>query len=212
MKEILQQLMDFQQELDSNNLVIKEKFEYQSTPADAAQIDTQRQLRRIEPSVLDYYAVQNGIDIKWKAADASLVENEMVGAVKLNLFSEVVKDWSGVVFFDNEPADSARRKFFPVDFFTDEAAAGFCTKEEYRAMMYFFQFEGDLIPLHVTFSSYLQLMLHAKACYYWQYLIMAIENKEENTVSERIKQYLPKVFPGFSFDDFEALYNKLRIK
>ncbi len=212
MKEILQQLMDFQKELDSNKLVIKEKFEYESTPADAAQIDTQRQLKRIGPTVLDYYAVQNGIDIKWKAADASLLANEMVGAVKLNPLSEVVKDWSGVVFFDNEPADSARRKFFPVDFFADEAAAGFCTKDDYRAMMYFFQFEGDLIPLHVTFSSYLQLMLQAKACYYWQYLIIAINNKKENAVSERIKLHLPKAFPGFSLAGFEALYNNLRIK
>ena len=76
--------------------------------------------------------------------------------------------------------DSVRRKFFPLDFFADEAAAGFCNMEGWRNMVYLYQFEGELIPLQVNFKSYLELMLKAKGCFYWQYLIWEIIDKEEN--------------------------------
>jgi hypothetical protein len=169
-------------------------------------------LKRIESTVLDYYELNNGINIQWKSADTELLQNEMVGTVKVNAFSQVVKDWDGVVFFDADAADSERRKFFPLDFFADEAAAGFCTKEGWRNMLYLFRFEGDLIPLYVNFKSYLQLMLIAKGTIYWQYLVVELTSGQENEVSARIKKYLPSVFPDFSFQSFENLFNELRIK
>jgi hypothetical protein len=212
MKQIIEQFVAFEKEFDSSKQVVKEKFELISDPADASQLSIQRELGRIEPSVLDFYEVANGIKVQWKAADQKFVNEEMIGSVKINPFSQVVKDWSGVVFFDKDGADSPRRKFFPLDFFADEAAAGFCTKEGMRDMIYLYRFEGDLIPLYVNFSSYLQLLLQAKGCYYWQYLIVAIVDKNENAVSERIRQFLPQVFPDFDFNRFRDLFEKLMIK
>ena len=213
MKEIIQALITFsEKEIAGNKLVRREKFEYERQPVPVTLISVQRELKRIEHSILDFYEISNGIEISWKAADPEMLQHEMTGIVKLNPFSQVVKDWSGVVFFDNEPDDSPVRKFFPLDFFADEAAVGFCTKEGWRNMLYLYQFEGELIPLYVNFQSYLRLMLLVKGCFYWQYLMIALIKKEENEVSERIKKYLPALFSDFSFSGFEKLFSEVRIK
>jgi hypothetical protein len=212
MIQIIEKFRAFEKELESNKLVVKEKFELVTQPADPALLAVQRELNRIEPSVLDYYEIANGINIKWKAADETLVSHEIVGSIKVNPFTQVVKDWSGVVFFEKDPMDSPRRKFFPLDFFADEAAVGFSTLEGSRDRLYLYQFEGDLIPLDVNFKSYLTLMLQAKGCVYWQYLILEIKENEENEVSKRIKQFLPAVFPDFSFDKFKSSYSQLMVK
>src|SRR5262249_37075090 len=105
-----------------------------------------------------------------------------------------------------------RREFFPLDFFADEAAAGFCTRDGFREMIYLYQFEGDLIPLYVSFQSYLELMLKAKGCFYWQYLIREIIDNEENEVSKRIKQHFPLLFLDFTFKSLKRSYNELHKK
>jgi hypothetical protein len=212
MKEIIDKLILFEKELDSNSLVVKEKFELINQPANPSLVTVQRELNRIEPTVLDFYELANGMEVKWKPVDPSLLESDIVGRTKISLFIQVVRDWGGVVFFDSDPADSPRRKFFPLDFFADEAAAGFCTMEGWRNMIYLYKFEGDLVPLYVNFESYLSLMVYARSCFYWQYLILEIVEGQENEVSARIKQYLPKLFKDFSFDAFQKLFNEVRIK
>lgn len=212
MKDIIDKFILFEKELDGNKLIVKEKFELINQPADASQLAIQRELKRIEASVLDFYVIANGIEVKWGPVDPDLKGSDIVGRIKVNPFSQVVKDWSGVVFFDNDPADSPRRKFFPLDFFADEAAVGFSTMEGWRNMVYLYKFEGDLIPLYVNFESYLSLMVQARGCYYWQYLILEILEKQENVMSGRIKQYLPRLFQGFSFDAFQKSFNEVRIK
>jgi hypothetical protein len=211
MKELIEKIFSFEKEMDNNKLIVKEKFECLNTPAIPSLISIQRELKMIESTVLDFYELAGDLVIKWKAVDPELLNYEMVGSVKVNTFSQVVVDWNGVVFFDDEPMDSEIRAFFPLDFFADEAAVGYCTKEGWRNTLYLYQFDGDLISLHVNFKSYIQLMLLAKGCFYWQYLILEIIKKEENEISGRIKKYLQSVFPDFSFLAFEKLFNELRI-
>ena len=79
-------------------------------------------------------------------------------------------------------------------------------------MMYLFKFEDALISLYVNFQGYLELMIKAKGTFYWQYLILDILEKKENAVSARIKENLPKIFPDFSFVEFEKLFKKLKLK
>ena len=212
MKEVIKMFSDFEKEFKNNKSVVKEKFEINETPADASLIAVQKELNRIEPTVLNFYEAANGVEIKWTAVDSSMLDSEMLGRVKINPFLQVIKDWSGVVFFDKTPRDSEIRKFFPLDFFADEAVVGFCTKEGWRNMLYLYRFDDELVPLQVTFHSYLQLLIKAKGTFYWQYLILEIIQKKENEVSKRIKKYLSQLFPDFSFAAFEKLFNQLQIK
>lgn len=211
MKELIEKIVLFEKEIDNNKLIVKEKFECPKIPGDSTLLSIQRELKMIEPAILDFYEIATGIEIKWNPVDPEMQENEIIGRVKVNPFSQVVIDWSGIVFFDNEPADSPIRGFFPLDFFADEAAVGYCTKEGWRNTLFLYQFDGELIPLHVNFKHYLQLMLIAKGCIYWQYLIIELVRKEENEVSKRIKKNLPLLFPDFSFIAFEKLFNELKL-
>ena len=94
MKEIIQALITFaEKEIAGNKLVRREKFEYERKPVAAPLISVQRELKRIEHSILDFYEISNGIEIIWKAADPEMLHHEMTGIVKLNPFSQVVKDW-----------------------------------------------------------------------------------------------------------------------
>lgn len=212
MKNIIEMLEDFEEKLKSNDKIKKGTINYFNSPANADQLSELGASGKIEKTVLDFYRESDGFEIYWDTVDGELTKNEIMGRVKVNPFQQVVKNWSGVVYFDNEPENTPRRKFFPIDFFIDEAAAGFCSLEKHRDFMYFYKFEGDIIPLFVKFSDYLQLMLKAKGCLYWQYLIFSIIEKEENEVSYRIKTYLPEIFPDFSFAGFETLFNEKRIK
>jgi len=212
MKKIIDGMAKLEAELKKNNKISQVSVSYFDSPANLEQLDELEKSGKIEKTVLDFYRASDGFEINWAAVDENLVKNEILGRVKINPFQQVVKKWSGVVYFDGEPENSARRKFFPTDFFVDEAAAGFCSLEGYRDFMYLYKFEGDIIPLFVKFADYLQLMLLAKGCLYWQYLILSIVDKAENEVSSRIKTYLPQLFPGFSFAAFEKYFNENSIK
>jgi len=212
MREILSSIIAFQEALQSNKLVRVVTFNFFNSPANSKQLDELSASGKIEKTVLDFYRVSDGFEISWQPVESSLEEHEIVGKVKVNPFQKVVRNWSGVVYFGDEPENSPRRKFFPVDFFVPEAAAGFCSLEGYRNMMYLFKFEGDLIPLYVDFKNYLRCMLAAKGCLYWQYLLLELFSGTENAVSSRIKEFLPRLFPEFTFRSFENLFNEVRVR
>ncbi len=212
MKDILDEIIAFEDELRLNKLISLTAFNFFNSPANSQQIDELEKSGKIEKTILDFYSVSDGFEISWRPVNPILKKNEIMGKVKINPFQQVALNWAGVVYFDDEPENTPRRKFFPTDFFIDEAAVGFCSLEGYRNMMYLFQFEGDLIPLYVNFRSYLRCMLAAKGCLYWQYLLLELINGKENEVSKRIKKFLPQLFPDFSFQSFEKLFNEVRIK
>ena len=212
MREILESIIAFEEELKRNSSIRVVKFDFFNSPANTRQIDELEKSEKIEKTVLDFYGVSDGFEIRWQPVDISFEEHEMFGRVKVNPFQQVLRNWSGTVYFDDEPENSPLRKFFPLDFFVTEAAAGFCTLEGYRNMMFLFLFEGNLIPLYVNFESYLKCLLVAKGCLYWQYLIVELLSGKESEMSRRIKQYLPQLFPDFRFQAFEKMFNEVRVR
>jgi hypothetical protein len=206
MKELIKKIEKFGKEIQANPLVKEADILFFDSPANLEQLNELEQSGKIEKTVTDFYRVSDGFAISWQPADPNKVSLEIFGAVKVNPFQQVVRKWNGIVFFDGEPDSTPRRKFFPADFFADEAAVGFCTLEGYRDYMYYFKFEGEPVPLYVDFKHYLNLMLLTKGCFYWQYLIFEIIEDKENEVSARIKSELPVVFNDFSFQIFREYF------
>lgn len=212
MRDILEAIIALEKTLRLNRAIEVTTFQLFDSPANSRQLEEFGKNGKIEKTVLEFYKLSDGFEIAWQPVDIALKEQELVGRVKINPFQQVMRNWSGVVFFDDEPQDSPRRKFFPTDFFVDEAAAGFCTLEGHRHMIYLFKFEGELIPLDVNFEGYLRCMLMARGCLYWQYLLLEVTSGQENAVSQRIKRYLPRLFPDFEFEAFAMLVNQVRIQ
>ena len=212
MREVLDAIIALEEALRLNASIKVTAFEFFKSPANSRQIEEFRKNGKIEKTVLDFYDVSDGFEIGWQPVDAALKTHDIAGRVKVNPFQQVMRNWGGVVYFDDEPENGPRRKFFPTDFFVDEAAAGFCTLEGYRHMIYLFKFEGELIPLEVSFEGYLRCMLMARGCVYWQYLLLELTSGQENEVSRRIKEFLPRLFPDFEFQAFARLFNDVRIQ
>lgn len=148
----------------------------------------------------------NGLTVEWEGKEVS--DPDVRGSVKILPTKEILKDWSGVVYFDFTPVNDRVRNFHPIDFFVDEATAGAFLNEPDREdlSLYLYNFEGEPTSLHLDMTGYVEMMLASKGFLYWQYAVLEILNSKENPVSKRFKEWMPKLFPDFNWADYVALY------
>ncbi|GAA4460564.1 hypothetical protein GCM10023189_35850 [Nibrella saemangeumensis] len=205
-------LDDFSRALQANSRLNVQQalfFNIAAKKADLAQV---RKTGRVAEDVLNFYAQGNRWEVKWSPRELTPESEEVRGSVNMLPFEKVFSNWEGVAFFSSTPADSIRRRFFPVDFFADEAAVGLVVTEQQKGQMYYSDFESDPMPLEINLDGYIQLCVAAKGMLYWPYGIRELIEGEENPVSQRMKAHLPTLFPDFSFDAFARLFNELRIR
>lgn len=212
MKNYQSFLDDFASQLQKNKQLTVQKALFFNIGAKKADLEQVRKTGRVHEEVLKFYAQGNSWEITWTPKEATPELTELVGRVAILPFEKVFSNWEGVSFFSSTPADSLRRRFFPIDFFADEAAVGLVVTEEHKGQLYFSNFESDPIPLYINLNGYIQLCVAAKATIYWQYLLFELIEGEENPTSQRIKEHLPTLFSDFSFKAFSQLFNKLRIR
>ena len=213
MREILEFIIAFEEELKRNSSIRVVKFDFFNSPANTRQIDELEKSEKIEKTVLDFLWC-----IRWFWSCCSsltfhLRSMRCLAELRSTHFSRsfvtgpapfILMMNLKIVLFANS---------FRWIFFVTEAAAGFCTLEGYRNKTTFlFLFEENLIPLYVNFESYLKCLLVAKGCLYWQYLIVELLSGKESEMSRRIKQYLPQLFPDFRFQAFEKMFNEVRVR
>jgi hypothetical protein len=63
-------------------------------------------------------------------------------------------------------------------------------------------------------EGYIQLLYMARGFGYWQQTLLWLQGNPEgnpNTVEE-FKTYMPKVFPDFKWEEFVALYEKVKLR
>jgi hypothetical protein len=161
--------------------------------------------------ILYLHQVMNELVIAWEPKDAQ--DPDVKGATKILPAKEILKDWPGVVYFDFTPPDARIRHFHPVDFFVDEACVGAFLNEPDRddPAMYSYQFEEDPTSLEVNMTGYVAMLLASKSFLYWQYAILEIINQKENPMSRRFKEWMPRLFSGFNWQEYVALYSTLRL-
>lgn len=162
-------------------------------------------------SLFAFHREMNGLTVEWEPKKSA--DPDVKGSVKLLPVEEILKEWKGIVYFDFTPEGERIRKFHPIDFFIDEAAAGAFLnepKEEDRSF-YLFHFEGEPARLHLEMSGYIQMMIASKGFLYWQYAVIEILEQKENPVSRRFKEWMPQLFPEFSWDEYVSLFNGLKI-
>lgn len=169
-------------------------------------------IERVAPqSVFAFHREMNGLTIEWELKKSA--DPDVKGSVKLLPVKEILKEWKGIVYFDFTPEGERIRNFHPIDFFIDEAAAGAFLnegKEEDRSL-YLFHFEGEPVRLHLEMRGYIQMMIASKGFLYWQYAVIEILKQKENPVSRRFKEWMPQLFPEFSWEAYAARFGALQI-
>src|SRR6266496_4126816 len=201
-------IKQFADELRSNPSIAIQKI---TTPLSLNKKE-KRTIKDVTPQDIFYLHNElNGLTIEWEGNE---VENpDVKGSIKILSAKEILRDWSGVVFFDFTPPNARVRNFHPIDFFIDEACAGAFLNEADRvdSSLYLYNFEGEPDNLHLDMKGYVQMMTAAKGFLYWQNAIIEIIEGKENSASRRFKEWMPRLFPEFEWKQFADLYESLKL-
>jgi len=168
---------------------------------------------KLDEILLELYMDQsNGILIEWFADD----ENDIRGKMNFLKMEHVLGDWKGVIYFDeDEEANSSICNYRPFDFITDEASCGFCldpeTKEASKEIYYNYAGESGMQGLDLDFAGYFEMLLEAKAFFYWPKVLIDLQNGTECPETSRFQKAMPGLFEDFSFEEFAAKYESLRL-
>lgn len=153
----------------------------------------------------------NGLTVQWEGNEVG--NPDVKGSIKILPVKEIIRDWSGVVFFDFTPPNARIRYFHPIDFFIDEACVGAFLNEvgHEDSSLYLYSFEGDPVNLHLDMKGYVQMMKASKGFLYWQYAIIEIMERKENSVSRLFKAWMLTLFLEFDWDQYVDLYESLKL-
>jgi hypothetical protein len=159
-------------------------------------------------AVKQLYNEMNGAALQWRPVG---YEDKPWVCGKVNLLpaEQAAVDGKGLVWFDHTPADSILRHFKLLDFFADEAAVGFVEGGSDELFLYLFS--GEPLPLKINAEGYCQLLAAAHGFFYWQQVLVAIQQGTDNQEQQDFKTYMPQLFPGFNFDQFVNLYQNLQL-
>ena len=165
---------------------------------------------RIPHKILSYY---NEI-LYFKLAWTYKKDKSIRGFIRILPIEEAVGDWEGKVYFKKR--DPEHMKDFKVlDFFLPECCVGFYLagksgkpKEE----LYVFDREDVPVGLNVDVEGYIQLLYMARGFAYWPRVLQGLAGQEDAGVTEKFKKSMPKVFPDFKWEEFVALYEKVKLK
>ena len=111
-------------------------------------------------------------------------------------------DQHGLTMFDN---------------FVPEACVGYYVAPQGQKPndeLYFLNFGEEPQGMNVNADGYIQLLYMARGFAYWQMALLSFQNNpttDENAVEE-FRHWMPIVFPDFKWEEFVALYEKVKIK
>jgi len=163
----------------------------------------------LHPDFIDLYKDSNGMEFYW-ATDNS---NEIGGRIHFlnyeTAFLTVNKydDWQ-------IEQEETLPYFRAIDLITDEAECGIIYNgKEYLSDTMFYLERGDsnLPCLDINFDGYLELLKMSRGYYYWPKVLLDIQSGEESPETNSFKQNMPLIFEDFSWDNFVAKYQALRL-
>lgn len=159
--------------------------------------------------ILSFYENSNGFELDWEMLSSP--DPDILGRVKILSLAEVMRDWKGVVYFEDTELDDPIRNFRPFDFFVDEACVGIYLEEDFDNSVYLYRFDSDPFRLDLDISGYIELLIAARGFLYWQNVIKSLKTNSDNSEAKRFKAFMPHLFPNFSFEEFSNTYEALRL-
>ena len=165
-------------------------------------------------TLANFYNELSHTHIKWQTREPIDNGQKIYGSINILKAEQVLGDWEGRVYFKEHQHYAWMEKFKIVDFFVAEACVGFIQSQNNLDYLEYLDFgEPDTEPLDLTFEGYYELMISARGFLYWQRVILHLRKGSgyEHEVN-RFKTYMPQIFPDFKWEEFVALYEKVKIK
>ena len=171
-------------------------------PVSAAEIEAaNRAVRGGLPSEMkSFYLEMNGFSLEWAHTldSARRGDDRDTGAVEILPLAEVLKDWHGIIWFDDGGADRFK-DLKPFDFFVAEACAGLQYSEEKGiAPTVRYHYLGEFVyDTGYIFSEFIDRLLAARGSWYWIETLC-----QETCDGPQAKDFFERM--PLLFEDFQA--------
>lgn len=104
----------------------------------------------IPSSLAEFYNTLSHLNIEWETKEiTNTTGQKLKGRINIIKAEQVLRDWKGVTYFDDKNASEAEKNFKVVDFFVDEACAGYIQNATDSNQMYYLYFEDEPQPMGV---------------------------------------------------------------
>ena len=206
-QEILDNLLD--ELMDSVTIEFEETSVQE--PLTAEKLDLLRNLN-FKDSFINCYSPCSGYLAKYGVKLSSGGKTRhVVNLLKVDL---VIMNREGEIYDKDEiEPDDPIRNFHVVDDFANESCVGIYAGENATNSLYYYRRGEDSAQfLGLDLCGYIEMMVAAKGYRYWQKAILDIRKSSECTETKDLKSDLPILFSGWSWDEFVAKYQSLRIQ
>ena len=194
-------------ELESNPQINLTKWEIKSRSQTV--ILEEAKARGVPEKILALYEIMNGFAFNW--TNKTYKDNKAKGCAEIITLEGVIQDWQGVIYFDNTDKDDPIRNFHPLDFFINEACVGIYLAKKRDPSLYLYFFEDQPYGLDIDIEGYLELLRESRGFFCWQNVLRGIRTGRENVEQREFKEFMPQVFPDFSYEEFANKYESLRL-
>lgn len=174
-------------------------------------------------ALTDFYKQQTHLTYEWEAKELrndngqklsgsiNILSADKVLADSKVLYPVVELDENGNEYEHNVKSEHLKG-YKQVDFFTGQSSCGFYQNESNGLMYYHDHGDTKAQSLGVDFNGYLELMFAARGFLFWQQALLKMKTGGWSRSADLFKADMPKLFPDFKWEEFVALYERVRIK
>lgn len=163
----------------------------------------------IDPTIIKFYTARNLWKIEWNTKEN--VDFNAQGTFDFITIEQVMQDSWDEELGGNDWAPDMKG-FRPLDMFYDmDGMVGFFINRPEKTGLYLLHSDSSMSALNVDMEGYLQLLVMSKGFGWWQNALVQISKGEEMPNVASFKENMPKIFPDFSWEAFEELYESVRI-
>ena len=199
--------LEFVQQLKDN-----EKLEVLTVayPATAEKADTASLHRhQLPPGIISYFEELNGMRLSWQ--NRLQKTNLIQGSLVLLPAAEATKHWNDAIYFD-DATSAAKKQFYPIDQFSDEACCGIFGGKNDHLHYYAFSSGHEPYDLQLNIGQYISMAIAAKCYYYWPLILKLILEKTESPMIQKMNDDMAVLFPEFSMEKWVQEYKKIKKK
>ncbi|MBX2950365.1 MAG: hypothetical protein KF704_13885 [Crocinitomicaceae bacterium] len=192
---------------DEEKTIVEVKYNFNTILKD--DLPELNRLEKTQPGITEFYnEIADGFQLNWKKDENSF------GFIQLSEMKHLLAgaNGNGIYFNEDLPQDADIRFFHPLDFPTPETYVGFIIKPDtiYKSV-YYLSGDNELSNLDLDFQGYTEMAFEARVFNYWQRVLLEYMNGSSSAITEIFKAEMPQIFPDWSWEDFIAKFESLRI-
>ena len=160
-----------------------------------------------------FFETLDSVKYEWESIEPLDEGQKVYGSLNILQPKDILGDWKDVVYFEDTGANNLIRNFRPVDFYSPEKCVGYFDDGNKVDVLYLLTLgESETECLYINFAGYIELLFMARGFLHWPYVLLGLQGKSDLGVTEKFKKYMPELFPAIKWEEFVALYEKVKLR